>query len=232
MDGVEYDNPLCIKKVEELEAFINKVGFVPLFKNKIKGFSIEERTCPTDWWCDNEERDPWIWRQIIAKKHSIAYGKFFSGKAGYISKEWLPLFASIKRDGYDFDSRWDDAKAPIRHKKIMDLFLDNNELLSFEIKELAGYGKDGEKNFEGMITSLQEETYLVVSNFKRRLNKKGEEYGWHVAAYSTPENIWGYDHITKHYNDDVSKIRELIIDNAVNNFGDFDIKDFLKLLKI
>lgn len=53
---------------------------------------------------------------------------------------------------YDFDALYDDEKSSKRQKKIMDLFMDENaskEMFSFEIKEKAGFGKGGEKNFEG-----------------------------------------------------------------------------------
>ena len=39
--------------------------------------------------------------------------------------EWLPAFANFRRDGYDFDARWDDGLANIRHKRIMDCFEEN-----------------------------------------------------------------------------------------------------------
>ena len=69
--------------------------------------SVEEWTDPGCWWCENPEVDPWIWREIIAGKRKIAYGKFFDKKAGYISLEWLPYFVNARRDGYDFDARWE-----------------------------------------------------------------------------------------------------------------------------
>ena len=69
--------------------------------------SVEEWTEPGCWWCENPEVDPWIWREIIAGKRKIAYGKFFDKKAGYISLEWLPYFVNARRDGYDFDARWE-----------------------------------------------------------------------------------------------------------------------------
>lgn len=40
----------------------NESGFLPLFKNGIPGFSLEERTVPDYWWSGDEERDPWEWR--------------------------------------------------------------------------------------------------------------------------------------------------------------------------
>ena len=90
MRGVPYGDPDCITSCAKLEEYINKVGFLPLFANGIKGFSSEEHTAPNSWWCDIPEKDPWIWREEIARGGRIAYGKFFGGRAGYISLEWLP----------------------------------------------------------------------------------------------------------------------------------------------
>ena len=38
--GVDWDNPECIHTVDEAIEYINKVGFLPLFKNEIPGFSL------------------------------------------------------------------------------------------------------------------------------------------------------------------------------------------------
>ena len=126
MYGVNWDDPECIHTVSEAIEYINEVGFLPLFKNEIPGFSLEERTVPEYWWSENPEVDPWEWRAIIARSGEIAYGKFFNNKAGFISRKWLPYFVNYRRDGYDFDALWDDEKASRRQKKIMDLFTENN----------------------------------------------------------------------------------------------------------
>ena len=102
MHGMKWDNPDCIHSVDEAIKYINEFGFLPLFKNEIDGFSLEERTVPKYWWSDNPEIDPWMWRAIIARRHDIVYGKFFDKKAGFISKKWLPVFANYRRDGYDY----------------------------------------------------------------------------------------------------------------------------------
>lgn len=86
MHGMKWDNPDCIHSVDEAIKYINEFGFLPLFKNDIDGFSLEERTVPEYWWSDNPEIDPWMWRAIIARRHDIVYGKFFDKKAGFISK--------------------------------------------------------------------------------------------------------------------------------------------------
>ena len=38
--GVDWDDPECIHTVDEALEYINKVGFLPLFKNEIPGFSL------------------------------------------------------------------------------------------------------------------------------------------------------------------------------------------------
>ena len=50
MRGPDRDDPACIRSWEALVDWIDQVGFLPLFRNEIEGFSAEERTCPFDWW--------------------------------------------------------------------------------------------------------------------------------------------------------------------------------------
>ena len=71
--GVTWDDPKCIHDVDEAVEYINRVGFLPLFKNEIPGFSLEERTVAEYWWSDDPVRDPWRWRIAIAKKHDILF---------------------------------------------------------------------------------------------------------------------------------------------------------------
>ena len=188
-----------ISSVGELEQWIETIGFLPLFRNPVPGFSVEEHTKDALWWSGERELDPWEWRMTIASGHRIAYGKFFSGRAGFISTAWLPVFCNARRNGYDFDALWDDELASYREKRVMDCFAGQEELFSFQVKRMAGFGKDGESNFEGTICSLQQKLYLVDSDFRRRKNRYGIEYGWHIARYAMPETIWGYDFITSEY---------------------------------
>ncbi|MBE5859136.1 MAG: hypothetical protein E7301_03295 [Butyrivibrio sp.] len=211
MYGVEWDDPECLHTVQDAIKYINEIGFLPLFKNDIPGFSLEERTVPGYWWSGDPEVDPWEWRELIARSGEVAYGKFFEKKAGFISKEWLPYFANYRRDGYDFDAFWDDEKTSRRQKKIMDLFEAEDEIYSNEIKARAGFGKCGEKGFDGTLTELQMKAYLVVRDFRQRKNKKGEFYGWPIAIYAKPETIWCYDLVTSRYGEDPSDSGKAIV---------------------
>ena len=234
MYGVEWDDPECIHTVDEAIEYIESVGFLPLFKNAIPGFSLEERTVPEFWWSGDEKHDPWVWREIIAKSRKLAYGKFFDKKAGFIAPEWLPVFANYRRDGYDFDALYDDGKAPLKHKKIMDNFMEANEdaeILSNELKQKAGFGKDGEKGFDGAITGLMMQLYLCNCDFRRRKNKRGEEYGWNVAVYTSPEHLWGYDVIASGYRETPEESLNRIIAHMQDIYPIADLKQLRKVLK-
>ena len=211
LDGVDGNDPACVHNADELLEVIEKVGFLPLFSNEVPGFSVENMTDPYCWWCGDEEVDPWEWRAVLARTGKVAYGKFFGNKAGYVSKKWFPDFANYRREGYDFDSRYEDGKAGRREKLIMDLFWpkkgelwDATEEVSYysnEVKEKAGFGKGGEKGFDSTCAKLQMSSYLTVKDFRPRLNKKGESFGWSVAIYTLPEYLWGYKFVTKSYKD-------------------------------
>ncbi len=233
MHGLSYDDPGCLHTPEELEAYIEEVGFLPFFRCEIPGFSAEEHTEAAAWWSDDPARDPWEWRAVLAARGRVAYGKFFDRKAGFISKKWFPAFANYRRDGYDFDARWDDELASMKSKKIMDLFAEDRmdrEVFSFEAKQEAGYGKTGEKNFDGEVTSLQMQTYLCIRDFRRRKNKKGTEYGWGIAVYCTPEHLWGYDHVTSLYKEDPKESAMRIFRRVRELYPDAEERDLVRVL--
>lgn len=153
--GMDWDDPTRIQSWEEFIRWIDEIGFLPLFQNEIVGFSAEENTADLYWWTGDPEQDPWECRALIARSGQVAYGKFFGKRAGFISKAWFPHFANWRRDGYDFDSRWEDERATMRQKRIMDRFLEQEEWFSSDLKRQAGFGKGREKNFEGTVTDLQ-----------------------------------------------------------------------------
>ena len=224
------DNKRHLRSIDDLLLAVKEEGFLPLFRNGIDGFSVEDRTSPAGWWSGIDEIDPWEWRRLAARSAEVAYGKFFIGRAGFISTEWFPVFANWKRDGYDFDALFDDGKATIRQKKVMDLFMSGEEQFSFEAKRKAGFGKEGERNFEGTVTSLEKASYLVIRDFRRRVNKKGSEYGWHIAVLTAPESIWGYEMVTSDYAADPCDSRQRILDHVSGLYLTADEDDILAVL--
>ena len=190
---MKYD--FYIRKKEDLIRAVNELGFLPFFQNSIEGFSVEEHADPKVWFGDQE--GPWEWKGPVIQELGCAYGKFFERKAAYISKEWFPDFANYRRDGYDFDARFDDELASYQDKKLFELVDANAPILSKELKKLGNYRKGGNKGFDTVITRLQSQCYVVISNFTYMTDKFGRQYGWGVAEYSTPECFMGTD-FTEH----------------------------------
>ena len=55
-----------LHNVNELAELIHEIGFMPLFSNAIRGFSVEEMTEESVWWTGDASTDPWEWRRILA----------------------------------------------------------------------------------------------------------------------------------------------------------------------
>lgn len=249
MNGLSRGSEGCILSPDELLEVIEEVGFLPLFENDIPGFSVENMTDPSYWWCGDQDTDPWEWRIVLTRTGKVAYGKFFGNRAGFISKKWFPYFANFRRDGYDFDAAYEDGKAERREKLLMDLFVPtgvdmwnvrksaleglgcSSELYTYEMKEKARFGKGGEKNFEGMLTKLQMRTYLVAADFRARLNKKGEEFGWPVAIMTPPEYMWGYKFVTGRYKESPEDSLKKIVSQIMKHY-ETDEKAVRKVLVI
>ncbi|MBR0463902.1 MAG: hypothetical protein IJJ23_05905 [Clostridia bacterium] len=207
MKGCDPSSPDALRSPDDAKALIRDAGFMPLFSNDIAGFSIEEHVPASAWWSGDGRTDPWEWRMILAREPDIAYGKFFGRAAGFVSRDFFPTLANYRRDGYDFDALFEDELASYRSKKIMDAFeLDEEavgrELMTSDLRHMAGFGRDGgEKNFEGCLTDLQMQTYLIIGDFRQKVNKQGGSYGWHIAVVETPETKWGRDFVTSAYSE-------------------------------
>lgn len=90
----------------ELIDYINETGFLPLLSMGIAGWSAEEvvdEDCqytrlPDGGW----EWPLWEWKGSILQESGCAYGKFFSRKAAFISREWWPDFCNYRRSIYPY----------------------------------------------------------------------------------------------------------------------------------
>lgn len=190
-------NDLYISSIEDLEQAVQELGLLPYFTNSVPGFSIEEHVNPRVWFSD--EPGTWEWKGPVINELNCAYGKFFEKKAVYISKDWFPDFANYRRDGYDFDSRFEDGLAAYRDRTLYDLVKGEGPVLSKRLKYLGNYRKGGNRGFDTVINRLQAQCYVLISDFVYMTDKNGKEYGWGVAEYSTPEQFMGRDFTEKVY---------------------------------
>lgn len=198
---------IIIETQEQIEQLIRDWGFLPFFKNGIEGFSIEEMTPPEilfgDGTTDDFNNGPWGWKGPIIANWESAYGKFFKGKAGFVSLEWLPDFINWRRSLYPLRRQDKDA----RH--ILEVLVDNESMLSKQLKTASGFTLSRKRStadpdnpdkkienkrngmaFDSLIAQLQMGTHVCIADFEYLVSKKGKPYGWGVARYCTPEAMY------------------------------------------
>lgn len=210
-----------INSKADLVSAINEFGFLPFFENSIEGFSIEEHIAPELWFTDIE--GPWEWKGPVIRETGCAYGKFFEKKACYISAKWFPDFANYRRDGYDFDARYDDGLAPYKDKEMYDLVDGNAPIISKKLKEIGNYHKGGNKGFDTIINRLQSQCYVIISDFVYMKDKYGQPYGWGVAEYSIPEKFMGNRFTDKVYQYSPEESYEKILRHFTKLFPNTEI---------
>ncbi len=217
-----------IRSADELISRVEEYGFLPFFRNDIPGFSVEELCPPELWFTDLE--GPWEWKGPAARSGRCIYGKLFCGKAGFVSKEWIPDLANYRRDGYDFDARCDDGLVFYKDKDLFETVAEHGVILSKDLKEIRNYVKGGNKGFETVITRLQMQSYVCVADFVYTRDKLGRPYGWGVAQYTTPEHLFGYDYIASAYKTEPAGSKCKIIEHLKIILPDTAEKQILKII--
>lgn len=225
------------KSKDDIVKFVNEVGFLPFFRNHIQGFSLEDMVDPMYWYdgfADKEIKWPaWNWREEIAKEKSLIYGKFFRGKAGFISKEYFSDFCNYRRQGYDYDALYDDGMMKKSDKDIVDFFNESGPILTSEMKKKLGFGKDGKSGFDAITNRLQMQTYIGVTEFKYKVAKKtGKQYGWGVAVLDTAEHCWGEEMCRGAYHRSPEDSLERIMDKLSQGLPECEAKEMMKLIKL
>lgn len=221
-----------IKSIEDVECVVEELGFLPFFSCGIPGFSLEERIDARHWFTGFDGAwDAWEWKGPIARRKKCVYGKLFNKKAGFVSREWYPDLANWRRDGYDFDALYDDGKAAHDDKLVYDLVDQRGDaVLSKELKKMGGFCKGGKKGFETIITRLQLECYLVVADFTYMTDKKGNQYGWGVARYTTPEKFYNESFTGRVYQRKPEKSKERLLEHFHRILPKASEKQILKLI--
>ena len=228
MSGYDF----MIRTKQDMIDAVETFGFLPFFAGSIPGFSIEEHVSDDAWYSSSDgEWKVWEWKGPVIREARCAYGKFFENKAVFISSEWFPDFANYRRDGYDFDARYDDGLASYRDKELFELLDANAPVISKALKAKGNYRKGGRKGFDTMITRLQAECYVLISDFVYATDKTGKSYGWGIAEYSTPEKFFGEDFTSRVYQRSPEESYQRIRGHLHSLFPEIDDKTIRKILK-
>lgn len=217
-----------IRSAEDLTALVQEVGFLPFFVSDIPGFSIAACTPPELWFSETED-GPWEWKGPVARTKTCLYGKFFRKKACFVSAELAPDFLNWRRDGYDFDARFDEGLALYADKPVFDAVEAAGPVTTDRLKQQIGCEK-GSRGFDAAVTRLQMQTYLCIADFVYREDRFGKPYGWGVAQYATPEQVLGHDYARSAYRLDPEESRERLLAHMQRILPDAGEKALLKLI--
>ena len=175
----------------ELTEYIDKVGMLPLLRIVPSlGWSAEEVVdddcqyvvLPDGGW----EWPLWEWKGDIIRESGCAYGKFFLGKAAFISKEWWPDFCNYRRSTHPYPPEGSIEEAIIETLKL------NGSMITRDLRKACGFTEPKMRSkFDGFITRLQMGGYIVTEDFVYPHDKHGKQYGWGWSLLTTPEDLFG-----------------------------------------
>ena len=226
-----------VRTKQDLIAAVREYGILPYFATSIPGFSLEEHCSPWVLFNDTEE-NTWEWKGPVIRETGCAYGKFFEKKAAYVRRDLFLDLANYRRDGYDFDARYDDGLAKFQDKQLYDLIDENAPVLSKVLRRSGGYAysgrwqkTEGKKGFDTTVTRLQEQCYVIISDFVYTTDKKGNRRGWGVAEYTTPEKFMGAAFSEQVYQRSPEESYARLLEHLARLFpraAEKDLKRFLK----
>lgn len=174
----------------QLMELIHQIGFLPLLDSGIRGYSAEEMVSddcryvllPDGGW----DWPLWKWKGPIVSEGSIVYGKFFAGKAGFISREWWPDFCNYRRYLHS-----EIVEGSIEEAILLTL-QEHGSLITRQLRAACGFtGPKMRSRFDMFVTRMQMGCRIVTEDFVYPTDKHGHEYGWGWSLLTTPELLYG-----------------------------------------
>ena len=176
----------------ELMEYIQEVGFLPLLDSGIRGYSAEDvvdEDCRYVVFSDGGWDWPlWKWKGPIVTEGRCVYGKFFAGKAGFVSREWWTDLCNYRRKVHPAP-----AEGSIEEAILLTL-MEQGSLITRELRAACGFtGPKMRSRFDSYVTRLQMSCRIVTEDFVYPRDKHNREYGWGWALLTTPEQLLGRD---------------------------------------
>lgn len=231
---------ISITSQGRMHRLVQEWGFLPFFSNQVRGFSIEEHTPQELWFSDQQMASPWEWKGPVITEWDCTYGKFFRGKAGFVSLTWLPDFMNWRRSLHPTLSD--------EERHILTVLQEHESLLSRELKKACGYTlarkrqydrhgiEDREATrhngatFDRIIAELQMSTHVVIADFEYQVSRQGERYGWGLARYCTPEALFGPDLLQACDHRTPQESRQRIIQHLLTLFPDTTVDTLQRIV--
>ena len=181
-----------IYSAAQLMEYVHQLGFLPLLPSGIRGFSADEVVAPDcgyvvfpdggwDW-------PLWKWKGQMVTEGGLVYGKFFAGKAGFISREWWPDFCNYRRSVHSAPAEGSIEEA------ILATLAEQGSLITRELRAACGFtGPKMRSRFDAYVTRLQGACRIVTEDFVYPQDRHGHDYGWGWSLLTLPERLYGRD---------------------------------------
>lgn len=222
--GQRYEIHSCPELIE----CIQQVGFLPLLESGIEGFCAEgimaEECRFTEFPDGSWEWPLWQWKGPVVTEGNCVYGKFFSGKAGFVSREWWPDFYNWRR------SQNPKPEEGTIEEAILMTLRENGSMITRELRAACGFtGPKMRGKFDAYIKRLQMACYIVTENFVYPTDKHGHEYGFGWSLLTTPELLLGKDASLCHHTPEESYLR--MTEHLMRLLPDATEKQIKKILR-
>ena len=180
----------CIHSCPELTECVRQAGFLPLLESGIQGYAAESmmaEECRFTQFDDGTWEWPlWQWKGSAVREGGCVYGKFFAGKAGFISREWWPDFCNWRR------SRNPVPEEGSVEDAVLTTLRGHGSMIARELRAACDFtGKNMRSKFDGYVGRLQMATYIVTEDFVYPVDRHGREYGFGWSLLTTPERLLG-----------------------------------------
>ena len=216
-----------IRDCGSLVAYIDEIGFLPLLRMGVEGWSAEEvvdEDCqytplPGGGW----EWLLWEWKGTVIRESGCGYGKFFMGKAGFVSRDWVPDFLNWRRYQHPYPDQGTVEEA------ILFILKGKGSMITRDLRAACGFtGAKMRSQFDGYITKLEMGCHIVTEDFVYPHDKHGNKYGWGWSLLTTPERLLG--HAACHTDRSPEESRERLLAHFRKILPDASERMILRLL--
>ena len=171
---------------------IQQLGFLPLLDSGIRGYSAEELVdddcryvmLPDGGW----DWPLWKWKGPVVTDGHCVYGKFFAGKAGFVSQAWWPDLYNWRRSQHPV------PEADSIEGIILTTLLEHGSMIARDLRAACNLtGQKMRSKFDAIICRMQMGCLIVTEDFVYPTDKHGREYGFGWSLLTTPERLLGLE---------------------------------------
>ena len=215
---------------EEFIARVEALGFMML-SPLLPGLpSLGGETAESQWHTGLDS-DPWRWKDRVAEEKLLAYGCILGGNKGFVTERMYPIFYAAFHPMLAMPERWACGTVSQTTWQLWQLFEEKSILNISQVRQAMGVTrKKGASAVDTAIRQLQQEYYITVDGNDRKVNAKGEFYGWPVNRYCRVVE-WapaGWLDSAKDWS--VERARESILDHGVAMANGINRQDLAKKL--